>query len=721
MPSLSLFSDDPVDGSPSAPDLLGRRSYAREAAALVRSVRTQSDSSVLALIGAWGSGKSSVLTMTMDALREESAETERWLIAEINPWLYPDLESLTSGLFAEIRAALPKDKRWSTARENLGKFAQEVSPLGSLTGLPGVNASGVMKVIGKRIAGETSATATKRKVEAVLREADTPILVVMDDLDRLTPDELLLVFKLVRLIGRLPNVHYLLSYDEHTLLDVLTRSDLVGGEVSRAREFLEKIVQVRLDLPAFREQEALALMNLYVAALLERHDRQLTPTDMSRLGEAYASYLQQRLQTPRSIKRFMGQADASLGSVVGDVDLVDFMLVTFLRTMEPGVYAMIKRHRAELTGTTYTPRHHTQLDGLKLWRDRVQRADVADQHIDSVIGLLGMLFSPVANVLESWQATAAGDAERRHGIGSSDYFDRYTSFRVPDDDLPEATFDRAVQQIVSGQTSDEATALFERLRTDTHRVIRRLEQRLPLAATESEALLALLADEYGHVQGPAEAFGLLRPESAVQHLARRVLADLPSEQRPEALARMAQTPDGGVLAVQTLRNTAYPTEQQTGDLATDANLAAWARTARDVLATHLAHHLLPAAQHGADQLTPVQRELLLAWTMLAPDQAGEWTRERLDNQDWELLALLVRLTPRQLMNGMPLLSPVDLDRFNVLIGLDRIMAQLAPQIDATPPQLPLSTTLATPDLHQQHILSALRRYRDQNPQQPTTP
>ena len=45
---------------------------------------------------------------------------------------------------------------------------------------------------------------------------DQPILVVIDDLDRLQPDELLLVFKLIRLVGRLPSVGYILAFDERT-------------------------------------------------------------------------------------------------------------------------------------------------------------------------------------------------------------------------------------------------------------------------------------------------------------------------------------------------------------------------------------------------------------------------------------------------------------------------------------------------------------------------
>ncbi|MCO5974813.1 P-loop NTPase fold protein [Actinoallomurus soli] len=37
-------------------------------------------------------------------------------------------------------------------------------------------------------------------------QAALPVLVVMDDLDRLAPEELLVVFKLIRLVGHLSNV-----------------------------------------------------------------------------------------------------------------------------------------------------------------------------------------------------------------------------------------------------------------------------------------------------------------------------------------------------------------------------------------------------------------------------------------------------------------------------------------------------------------------------------
>ncbi|MFF9667154.1 P-loop NTPase fold protein, partial [Streptomyces althioticus] len=109
----SFFNDDPVDGGPDSPDLLGHQQYADHAVGLLEQVRNQSESGVLALIGPWGSGKSSVLQMVLRGLAVGSNAGRVWSVAELNPWLYSDLDSLTMALFSEIRAALPDDDKWS--------------------------------------------------------------------------------------------------------------------------------------------------------------------------------------------------------------------------------------------------------------------------------------------------------------------------------------------------------------------------------------------------------------------------------------------------------------------------------------------------------------------------------------------------------------------------------------------------------------------------------
>ena len=66
-----------------AEDLLGRSGFAESIAAAIKGW-TGNDSLVIALYGSWGSGKTSIKNMTVEALR--SSEETCPLIVEFNPW-----------------------------------------------------------------------------------------------------------------------------------------------------------------------------------------------------------------------------------------------------------------------------------------------------------------------------------------------------------------------------------------------------------------------------------------------------------------------------------------------------------------------------------------------------------------------------------------------------------------------------------------------------------
>ncbi|MGX4731439.1 P-loop NTPase fold protein [Kitasatospora griseola] len=659
-----FFNDDPVDGSTGFPDLLGHKRYADHAVGLLQDVRDQSESGVLALIGPWGSGKSSVLKMVLHQLRE--AEPASWSVAELNPWLYSDLDSLTAALFSEIRAALPKGDRWSVAREKVRDFGISISPLGKVGGLFGLDVSDVVKSVAERVGGDTSASAAKESAVAALREADRPVLVVMDDLDRLTPDELLLVFKLVRLVGNLPNVYYLISFDERTLLDVLSRSDLVGGSERRASEYLEKIVQVRLDLPAFRERDAIRLVEGCLNTMLENHQLSLTRAEEQRFGLAYVQYLQDRLLTPRAIKRLFGQAAASLGNLAGEVDLVDFLLVTFLRTSEPGVYRLLGRHQDELTGggmSLFAQRRRQGDDLAQLWRTRLQDAGVGPEHLDGVLGLLASLFPMIARQLGGG---ANGEPpQARRGVGSRDYFDRYIVFGVPDDDLQEAVLTAALAQVESGASGAEADEMWLRFQDDTHRIARRIQQRLQAdGQLPSRQLLIHMAGLFASLTAAKEV--LISPEFTVVILAQKLFRTLAAGERAEVLGLMAVSAAGADLAGVLLRNAIQPSDTepafaQEGD--------EWFTTARITVLGRLEQHLTTAGGQPADEIGDLDVSLLWRWSRLDPAGAHRWVSRRLDDGTWDLLALLTKLV-RPPRTPWSAIDPDDLEALDGLV--DRV-------------------------------------------------
>ncbi|MFE4825093.1 P-loop NTPase fold protein [Streptomyces sp. NPDC056704] len=709
MADARFFNDEPFLDHEEGPDLLGHGQYAQHVISLLDRVRDQTETGVLALIGPWGSGKSSVLGKVTRLLRE-TGNGEGWLTAELNPWLYSDLESLTLALFSEIREALPNDERWSEARQKIGGFGQAISPLGKVTALFGLDSEGLLQEVSNRVSGDTSASAAKRKAEQALRKAGRPLLVVMDDLDRLTPEELLVVFKLVRLVGHLPGVYYLISFDERTLLDVLQRSELVGTSEPRAREFLEKIIQVRLDLPAFRERDADILVDRSLAAVLASHSLTLTPGEQQRLSEAYYRHLQARLRTPRAIKRFFGQADATLDQLAGNVDIVDFLLVTFLRTSEPRAYQLLWQHRAELTGTSIdlpSRRDERPEQQIDRWRTRLQNTGVAEQHLDGVISLLGMLFAPLRQAL-GYGANTQAIALRR-GIGSIDYFDRYMVFGIPDDDLPEHTFDTALQQLADGTPEAEADELLLHLRDDTQRITRRIQYKrtagtpLPVAA-----LLKAAAQQYGHLTAtPQGVFGLFTADRAMDFLASDLLADLADAERPALLKTMADTPDGAILAIRTLQRVTARMATDRPDETQPQPTPGWISDARSLISSEIARHLAPAASRRAQELTEQETTLIWAWRHAEADSARGWINQRLDDS-WSTLDLLAVLLPAD-RSPSPAIGNDTLHSLDALIGLEGLYHRLAPELDAPAPD-PINPD----EEHQQRILQALREHREGN-------
>jgi hypothetical protein len=710
MDDARFFNDEPFLNDEESADLIGHGRYAQHVIGLLHRVRDQTETGVLALIGPWGSGKSSILGTVTRGLRA-AHDDDGWLIAELNPWLYSDLESLTLALFSEIREALPKDARWSEARETIGAFGRAISPLGKVTALFGLDSEGLIQEVSNRISGDTSASAAKHKAEEALRKAGRPVLVVMDDLDRLTPEELLVVFKLVRLVGHLPGVYYLISFDERTLLDVLQRSELVGSSEPRARDFLEKIIQVRLDLPAFRPRDADILAERALTAVLASHSLTLTPDQQQRLSEAYSQHLQDRLRTPRAIKRFFGQVDATLDQLTGNIDIVDFLLVTFLRTNEPRAYQLLWQHRAELTGTSVgLPSHRSERSEQRIdrWRSRLKDAGVAEQHLDGVIGMMGMLFSPIRQALGygiNFHAIAL-----RHGFGSIDYFDRYMVFGVPDDDLPEHIFDAALQQLADGNPGTEADELLLRLRDDTQRITRRIGyKRSAGSPLPAAALLKAAAPHYGHLNAPPQgALGLFTADRALDVLARDLLGDLAESDRPAVLQAMAQTTDGAVLAARTLQRVTSRNDSDSADQPQPTATPDWTDQARSLISDKIEQHLIQPAARPAGELTEPDITLLWAWRHTEPQAARAWINQRL-NEAWNLLDLLAVLLPPD-RAPFPLIDDEILQSLDALIGLQELYSRLGTLLD-TPAADPGNSQ---EEEHRARILQALREHRDRD-------
>ncbi|MFF2347637.1 P-loop NTPase fold protein [Pseudarthrobacter sp. NPDC058119] len=717
------LSDDPISPENPALDLLDRQGFADASVSMLDRLREQSESSVVALIGPWGAGKSSVLNMIRNRLPTANGDVT-WRTVDFNPWNYQDLASLQAGFFTELQSELPPGTAWSRARDALSKIGRRVAPLGSLGSIVGVDAAPVVEAIADLVGGDQSLAAARHEAEAALRETGQPVLVIVDDLDRLAPEELLLVFKLIRLTGRLPHLYYLVSYDEDTLLDALSRTGLVGKEdPRRAVDYLEKIVQIRLDLPPLREHQVSTWVDNALNRFANRFSISLGPEDSSRFSRAYHAHIRARLNTPRSIKRYFSQVEAFFQPVRTEVDVVDFLLVTWLRTAEPLVYELLVTRRAELLGTNSAWSVQSILgkedpkEKKKVWHDRLEEARVTEANLSGVADVLSQLFPRFEDAWKEVESRSRSHSPSPGRISHPDYFDRYFAFGVPPEDIADTVVELAFHQIISRQDGSERSRVETEFPTKTSMIVDKLEN---LSNSRAEDLLPLLEWFLPRYHELEDELAFVTPRHHVRWTTQRLFIQLDSSSAVKAIDAAGHVEEGLSLAAHWI------------DAAARNVTASQPQADSFASARKRFIQLIAETLDGYRQTNPLEVPdyiwaLIWEWRRLEPSGVGGWMAELVRDNSWPVLDIIARLVGAQAPLGTPeptwTLDALDLEAVEDLVGLDFAISSLSEELDEFQGTLPMSRTVrATPDSRRAFALASLKLERSRRaPSDPAEP
>ena len=400
-----------------------------------------------------------------------------------------DLPSVLTDFFDTLHSALPKH-RMRKVGKTLKRYARKVTPaLGALS-VAGVslNASQFASLF----RGQTPIATLRNRVSNSLRKMDTPILVIVDDIDRLQSDELVFIFKLMRLIGYLPNVYYLIAYDETTLLSVITKTAAVDNREYGASEYLEKMVQVKLQMPPMDPYSAYDMLNTLLDEMKDRHSIALSPYDEEKLNLAYTALMSHHLQEPRRIRRFCAHLEAPFALVRPDVDFVDYVIIAFLQFSYPSVVELLRQHEQELT----IGEAMESVRADEPWSERLLKAGVVQDEIEDIERVLAGIFPSVEESLGRSSGLYQVEDETNHpppnGVGTPLYFKRYFSPVVAPDDLDDATAREALQEILDGRPGPLWDRIIASMPINSERAILKLYQLAPSAPATAKKLIPSL-------------------------------------------------------------------------------------------------------------------------------------------------------------------------------------------------------------------------------------
>src|SRR6266480_496993 len=221
-------------------DTLGREEPARSFAKQVLGVDA-GEGVVVGVLGPWGSGKTSFINLARIEFEQAGVP-----IIDFNPWMFSGAQQLVEYFFIELAAQLKVRKGLSDIGKSLEEYGEMFSGAGWVPVIgPWIERGrGVARIVSKILQRRKEGIGGRRdKLRHALGNLKTPIVVVLDDIDRLSSPEIRDVFKLVRLTASFPNVVYLVAFDRIRVEQALSEEGVPG------RDYLEKILQVAVDLP----------------------------------------------------------------------------------------------------------------------------------------------------------------------------------------------------------------------------------------------------------------------------------------------------------------------------------------------------------------------------------------------------------------------------------------------------------------------------------------
>lgn len=254
-------------------DFLGRSEFSTHVVIKILDTLPLKKAFVIAINAQWGYGKSGFMLMLQHLLNSKNeVEFEKialkynnkssntlprhiydnlksTIVINYNPWKNFDDKILIKDFFSEFSAEIKKYD--AGLAQNLKDYSKYLSKLDD---------SKFGKLVDIAIDNFKQSESLNQLFASINSSIDRiqkRIVVFIDDLDRLTGDELIDVIKLIRNTANFRNTFFVVAYDHNYVLNTINKRNLISNK----EEYLQKIVQLEITLPYFKKELLLTYLD----------------------------------------------------------------------------------------------------------------------------------------------------------------------------------------------------------------------------------------------------------------------------------------------------------------------------------------------------------------------------------------------------------------------------------------------------------------------------
>jgi hypothetical protein len=340
---MTLSIDQPI--SDESQDLLGRGEFIRTLAKSLIIEKRKPDGSfefrratgnVVGLTGEWGAGKSSVINVLANHL----GTLKKVIVVKFNPWVFKDVNDLLDGFFNELSSkfAQTPSSEFRELVQLLEKYRDAIAAGTALLANAAKPGSGALfSAAHAALPRMRTRSVSESKSDLIKKIAslDLAVIVLIDELDRVEDDEVHAVARMIKAVGDIPSISYLVAYDSRRVTRALGRGDVVAGEA-----YLEKIIQFTVPIRPLLDYEIRKLICDFLNGL----GYDFKNEDGNQEQDNFLKLLSQIVSTPRDVKRIVSNFAALEPMVRGEVFPLDILGYCYLLVKAPTVREVIARN-----------------------------------------------------------------------------------------------------------------------------------------------------------------------------------------------------------------------------------------------------------------------------------------------------------------------------------------------------------------------------------------
>jgi KAP family P-loop domain len=390
--------------------------------------------------GAWGEGKTSVINLLM----EKSGDNK--VFVRFEPWRTLSVSDLRTSFYQALSNAFNKEIFYPQFSAKIAELLKVVS-------------AGELHWFAKVVRGLTpslypSKASVEKVVSNILEKWDKQVVVIIDDLDRVTKEELWDVLKLVKELEGLKNCVFIFVGSKPHLKRLGEELRSEGG-LTQHEDFLEKFIPFTISLPpvvntALRKhlKDDISKFVTETFEALRAEDSTKVNAQKQELGskeleEGYKElWRYEKIKTMRECVRFVDSFKFYLNPVFLEVSLSDFLTVHYFREFYPSTYNDLFRYRSHyveeyIPGNDDNDMKHSvgmvsrSLSGNESKPDPVSLmtrnlGSIGDDERRSVEHLLGTLFKSRTVFPSSGQPPYSDDEGRLKHPQANDFYFRLT-------------------------------------------------------------------------------------------------------------------------------------------------------------------------------------------------------------------------------------------------------------------------------------------------------